>query len=204
MKRTLLATCIATLFAVSANAKDEKSVKVEAGGGLVTYGNSQSIGLLGRANITIPIVDRAFDIGFEVEGSTQIDGEEDGIVQLVDIDGMDYEQFTSIESFGIQDHKAGYFIFRVPLDSGLGITVRAGYHQSNYGGDYIVAVPELNQSTTELIDIDFEGWSAGLAAEYFFDKKNGVRFDMTWMDQSDLNFESNTSTWSTISYMRRF
>lgn len=204
MKKILLSTCIATLFAATAHAKDEKSVKVEAGAGLTTYGDSQSIGLTGRFNVTVPIVDRAFDIGLEVEGGTQIDGEEDGIVQLVDIDGTEFEQFTSIEDFGVQNHTAGYFIFRVPLDSGLGITVRAGYHKSNYGGDFIVAVPDLNQSTTELIDLDFEGWSAGLAAEYFFDKKNGVRFDMTWMDQSDLNFEAGTSTWSSISYMRRF
>ncbi len=203
MKKLLVATGIATLFAFSAQADDDKPVKVEVGAGLTSYGDSQSIGLTGRANLTVPIVDRAFDIGIEVEGGTQIDGAEDGIIQLIEIDGNPEEVFTSIEGFGVQNHLAGYFMFRVPLDSGLGITVRAGYHSSNFGGDRIVEIPNLNQREVELIDLDFEGLTGGFAAEYFFDKKNGIRFDLTWFETSDLNFD-NTSTWSTISYMRRF
>lgn len=203
MKKILFTTGIAMFFAFSAHADDDKPVKVEAGVGLTSYGDSQSIGLTGRANITIPIVDRAFDIGFEVEGGTQIDGAEEGIVRLVDIDGMTEEEFLSIEGFGVQQHLAGYFIFRVPLDSGLGISVRAGYHSSNFGGDRISEVPRLNTREVENIDVDFEGLSAGFAAEYFFDKKNAIRFDMTWNDVGDLNIDGNR-TWSTISYMRRF
>jgi len=183
---------------------NDKSVKVEAGPGLITYGDSGAIGLQGRANVTIPIVDRAFDIGFEVEGSTAIDKIEEGFPQILEIDGEEREVFTFLEDFGVQEHMAGYFIFRVPLESGLGVSVRAGYHKSNYGGRRIVEIPATEFTDTETFDLDFEGPAAGLGVEYFFgNKKNGVRFDITWHDVSDLDI-SGGSTWSTLSYMRRF
>jgi len=205
MKKIILAFSLAFSLAATSHAKDEKSVKFEAGGGFISYGESQSIGVLGRANLTIPIVDRAFDIGVEVEGSTSIDNlnEQGGFIDT--IDGVPTEVFLSLEDFGVQDHVAGFFLFRVPLDSGLGISARAGYFSGNFGGSLTTEIPALETTTVDVLDLDFEGVALGLAGEYFFGskKKNGVRLDVTWYDNGDLDIDQG-STWTSISYMRRF
>lgn len=205
MKKLILVLGLTTILANPAFAADERSVKVEAGGGFISYGDTGSIGLMGRANIAIPIVDRAFDIGFEVEGGTSIDAENSDIGGIIPIDGVDTEVFITVEDFGIQNHMAGFAFFKVPLESGLGVIVRAGYHQSNFSGTRIIEVPANGTTDTEVFDIDFEGPAAGLGIEYFIgnSKKNGVRFDLTWHDTGDLNIDGG-STWGSLTYMRRF
>lgn len=205
MKKPILALTITALMALPAHADDDKSIKVELGGGLMQYGEADSTAVFGRANITLPIVDRAFDIGVEVEAGSSIQASDAAVGRLISIDGIEREVFISVNDFGVQEHMAGFFIFRVPLESGLGISVRAGYHQSNFGGERLVEVPELGTSDLQVFDIDFEGPAAGLSGEYFFGKakKNGVRFDLTWHDTGDVDIDGG-STWAGISYMRRF
>jgi len=205
MKKLILAFGLSLFMASPALAQDDSPVKVEAGGGLISYGDNSSMGAIGRARVTIPIVDRAFDIGFEVEGGTAIDTENVEVGRLIPIDGVDTEVFISVEDFGIQNHLAGFAIFRVPLESGLGVTVRAGYHQSNFSGTRLIQVPANGTTDTEIFDIDFEGPAAGLGIEYFLgkSKKNGFRFDLTWHDTGDLNIDGG-STWGSLTYMRRF
>lgn len=205
MKKLILALGLSVAMASPALAQDDRAVKVEAGGGFISYGDSTSLGLIGRANVTIPIVDRAFDIGFEVEGGTSIDAANEEVGRLIPIDGVDTEVFISVEDFGIQEHLAGFAVFRVPLESGLGVTVRAGYHQSNFSGTRLIEVPANGTTDTQTFDIDFEGPAAGLGIEYFLGKsrKNGVRFDLTWHDTGDLDIDGG-STWGSLTYMRRF
>jgi len=205
MKKLVIALGLAFGLVGSANANDPKSFKVEAGGGVMSYGDGGSAAVFGRANFTIPIVDYAFDIGLEVEGGSAIQSENSTIGQLIPIDGEDREVFLTYEDFGIQDHLAGFAMFRVPLDSGLGVSVRAGYHKASFSGSRIIEVPALETMDVESFDIDFEGPAAGLAIEYFLGKrqKNGIRFDLTWHDTGSLDIDGG-STWASLSYMRRF
>jgi len=205
MKKLILTLGLSVATASTAFADDPKSFKVEAGGGLMSYGDNSSTAVFGRANFTIPIVDRAFDVGFEVEAGTSIQAEDAAVGRLVTIDGVDQEVFLSIDDFGVQEHMAGFAIFRVPLDSGLGVTVRAGYHKANFSGSRTVEIPALETIDIENFDIDFEGPAAGLGIEYFLgkSKKNGIRFDLTWHDTGNLDIDGG-STWGSLSYMRRF
>lgn len=205
MKKLVFAMGLSLAMATSAYADDPKSFKVEAGGGFMSYGDNSSTALLGRANFTLPIVDRAFDIGIEVEAGTAIQTVNEAVGGIENIDGVDQEVFLSIDDFGVQEHMAAFAMFRVPLDSGLGVSVRAGYHKANFSGSRIVEVPALEIRDVESFDIDFEGPAAGLAIEYFIGKKqkNGFRFDLTWHDTGKLDIDGG-STWSSITYMRRF
>ncbi len=205
MKKLFLALGATTLIANPVLAADEKSVKVEAGGGFITYGDSGSTGLMGRANISIPIVDRAFDIGIEVEGGTSIQDDEFQFAAISVIDDIPTDVLVTIENSGVQNHKSGYAFFRVPLDSGLGVTVRAGYHQSNFQRMRTVEIIEDGSSEVQNFDIDLEGPAAGLGIEYFFgnSKKNGIRFDFTWHDMDVLSDDLG-GTWMSLNYMRRF
>ncbi len=205
MKKLVIAFGLSLSLAVPAYADEPKSFKVEAGGGFMSYGDSSSTALLGRANFTVPIVDRAFDIGIEVEAGKAIQTVNEAISGIETIDGVDQEVFLSIDDFGVQDHMAAFAMFRVPLDSGLGVSVRAGYHMANFSGSRVIEVPEVQLRDVESFDIDFEGPAAGLSIEYFIGKKqkNGFRFDLTWHDTGELDIDGG-STWSAITYMRRF
>ncbi len=206
MKKLFLTLGVSAFLCTPAFAQDDdKSIKVDVGGGLMSYGERDSFAVFGRANLMLPIVDRAFDVGIEVEGGTAIDSTNLTVGRIIPIDGVERDVFISLEDFGIQEHLAGFFVFRVPLESGLGISVRAGYHQSNFSGARVLEVPGLQTVDRENFDIDFQGPAAGLSGEYFFGKKkkNGVRFDLTWNDTGELDIDGG-STWWGISYMRRF
>lgn len=172
MQNFLLATTISLLGLGTASAHAQ-TVDYSLSGGyeLADYGGIQldTITLRGRYLFT----DR---FGLEGQMAFGIDNStvDFGALGVADVE-LDY-------SF------AAYGVYTYPLSDTLSLFGRAGYITTELGtGATGYSLPE-----------DDGAFSAGLGAEWFFNQRDGLRFDYSWADYDE------EARYYGISYVRRF
>ncbi|WP_300527222.1 porin family protein [Maricaulis sp.] len=82
----------------------------------------------------------------------------------------------------------GFGVYRVASSDNFNFLFRAGYVHAEISAD----------ANGFEVSEDDGAFAAGLAAETFWDDRNGVRFDYTWA-----NYDEAASFWG-VSYVRRF
>lgn len=93
-------------------------------------------------------------------------------------------------SVNVQDQFAGYIVGFLPLGKG-DVFARVGYGEVDLHGSPASALTFTHTETTNL----------GLGGQWFFDDKNGVRADYTYVKLNDA--DGHVNTWG-LSYVRKF
>lgn len=116
-------------------------------------------------------------IGAEVEGHFGVSGEE--------IAGIDLD---------LDNAFAGYAVARYPAAENFEVFGRVGYGTATISG----SIPGIGSA-----DVDVDGFSYGIGAQYFFTPSIGVRGDITRFEVSDDDIDGGLDIYS-ISAVYRF
>lgn len=119
--------------------------------------------------------------GVEVQGSLGTDSDDELLSS-----GPDPVSFTGEVDYSL----AAFAVARLPLSKKFEVFARGGLHNTQVSAE-INDAPMTSLSETET------GFAVGGGVQYNFDKKNAIRYEYTYLDDSDGNTYS-------LSYVRKF
>jgi len=124
-----------------------------------------------------------FTENFSVEGQGGFGVSDDGI------NGFDV---------GIENSFAAFARAAVPVSEQFNFFAKGGYHFTRFSVE--------GNGIDDFLDVD--GFAYGGGVEYLFDRKNGLRADITFLDSDDDNINgvdfSGTAETYAITYVRKF
>ena len=176
--KTILAAAAIAGFATSATAQDTGAYGT-LGGDYVNVEGFDTITVTGRLGYN-------FTENFAVEGQAAfgiIDDSFDEVVEGVAVEA----------NAGVNNSFAGFFKAGLPLDGGLEVFARVGYHFTEFGAS--AEAEGLTVSDSDSTD----GIAVGAGGQYFFDNANGVRLEYTLFDG-----EGGNADVISLSYVRKF
>lgn len=94
---------------------------------------------------------------------------------------------------GIDNSFAGFLKLGTEILPGLEVFARGGYHFTQFGAEGAIAGTVIDSS------INRDGFAVGAGGQYFFNEKNGVRLEYTYLD-----VEGTGGSVLSLSYVRKF
>ena len=170
---TLTLTAVFTL-GMAGTAQAQEVGKGYVNAGVLTVDTFDALALQGRAGFNF----NEF-FGFEADGAFGVIGQEEEFFGTDITTNLDY-------SVG------GYGVARVQAGSQMAIFVRGGYHATGISAEESTGLSE---------SADFDGFAVGGGVRWYFDERNGIRLEYTYLDVSEA--DDGLDTFS-LSYMRRF
>lgn len=173
MKLSTLTLTTLLCLGMAGTAQAQERGKTYVNAGVLTVETFDALALQGRVGHSL---NQYF--GVEADGAVGVIGQKDTFGSTEVTTNLDYSV-------------AGYGVARVQSGSQMALFVRGGYHATG------ISEEALAQS----FSLDFDGFAVGGGVRWYFDERNGIRLEYTYLDAGDLGDGIDTFG---LSYARRF